>query len=84
MLRILGVSRSGYYSFKHRKLPTRQLHKEILEDKTINIYDESHKNYDASKIIQKLHEIREKVSEKIIGNYMRELEIKAQYIKPLP
>uniref|UniRef100_UPI0025D2DABC IS3 family transposase n=1 Tax=uncultured Clostridium sp. TaxID=59620 RepID=UPI0025D2DABC len=43
VLRILGVSRNGYYSFKNRK-PS--------------------------------------LSEKTVGNYMRELGIKAQYVKP--
>lgn len=82
VLRILGVSRNGYYSFKHRKPSERQKHKESIEDKIIDIYDESHKNYGAPKITQKLHEIGEKISEKTVGNYMRELGIKAQYIKP--
>ena len=44
VLRILGVSRTGYYSFKNRKPSNRQIHKEILEDKIIDIYDESHQN----------------------------------------
>ena len=57
VLRILGVSRNGYYSFKHRKPSERQKHKESIEDKIIDIYDESHKNYGAPKITQKLHEI---------------------------
>ena len=30
----------------------------------------------------KLREIREEISEKTVGNYMRELGIKAQYMKP--
>ena len=81
VLRILGVSRTGYYSFKNRKPSNRQIHKEILEDKIIDIYDESHQNYGAPKITRKLHEIGEKVSEKTIGNYMRKLGIKAQYVK---
>ena len=82
VLRILGVSRNGYYAFKSRKPSERQKHKEFIEDKIIDIYDESHKNYGAPKITQKLHEIGEEISEKTVGNYMRELGIKAQYIKP--
>ena len=82
VLKILGVSRSGYYSFKHRKPSLREKRKETIEDKIIDIYDESHKNYGAPKITQKLREIGEKISEKTVGNYMSELGIKAQYIKP--
>ena len=76
VLKILGVSRNGYYSFKHRKPSERQKHKKSIEDKIIDIYDKSHKNYGAPKITQKLHEIGEERSEKTIGNYMRELGIK--------
>ena len=36
VLRILGVSRNGYYSFKKRKTSQRQLHKGILQDEIIN------------------------------------------------
>jgi putative transposase len=82
VLRILGVSRNGYYSFKHREPSQRQLHKDTLQDEIIDIYDESHKNYGAPKITQKLREIGEKISEKTVGNYMRELGIRAQYVKP--
>lgn len=82
VLKILGVSRNGYYAFKHRKPSRRQLHKEMLQDKIIDIYDESHKNYGAPKITQKLRDIGEKISEKTVGNYMRELGIRAQYIMP--
>ena len=82
VLRILGVSRTGYYSFKNRKPSEKQMNKEKIEDKIIDIYDESHENYGAPKITQKLREIGEEISEKTVGNYMRELGIKAQYIKP--
>lgn len=58
------------------------MNKERIEDKIIDIYDESHENYGAPKITQKLREIGKKISEKTVGNYMRELGIKAQYIKP--
>ena len=58
------------------------MNKEKIEDKIIDIYDESHQNYGSPKITQKLREIGEEISEKTVGNYMRELGIKAQYIRP--
>lgn len=73
----LSISTNGYYSFKHRKPSTIQLHKEIIEDKIIDIYNESHKNYGAPKITRKLHELGEKNSEEAVGNYIRGLDIKA-------
>ena len=53
--------------------------KNVVYKLYINIKNFSHKNYSAPKVTQKLHEIGEKVSEKTIGNYMKELGIKAQY-----
>ena len=82
VLRILGVSRNGYYFFKNMKPPLGKKHREVIEDKIIDIYDESHQNYGAPKITQKLREMGEKISEKTVGNYMRELGLKAHYIKP--
>lgn len=49
MLRILGVSRSGYNSFEKR-LPSDRLKKEELKTKIKQIYDESYQNYGAPKI----------------------------------
>lgn len=82
VLRILGVSRNGYYSFKNRKPSLGKKRREVIEDKIIDIYDESHQNYGAPKITQKLREMGEKISEKTVGSYMRELGLKAHYIKP--
>ena len=82
MLRVLGVSRNGYYSFKKRLPSDRQQRKEAIMSKIMTIYDESHQNYGAPKITKALQNEGEKISEKTVGNYMRELQIKAQYIKP--
>jgi putative transposase len=82
VLRILGVSRNGYYSFKKRLPSDRQQRKAAIMDKIITIYNESHQNYGAPKITKALQEEGEKISEKTVGNYMREMGIKAQYVKP--
>lgn len=82
VLKILGVSRNGYYSFKKRIPSKRQIRKEVIVDKIIDIYDDSHQNYGAPKITNVLRQDGEIISEKTVGNYMRELGIKAQYIKP--
>ncbi|MDD3138499.1 MAG: IS3 family transposase [Lachnospiraceae bacterium] len=81
VLRILGVSRSGYLSFRKRLPSNREKRKATLKERKLDIYNESHQNYGAPKITECLMK-GEKVSEKTIGNYMRELGIKAQYIKP--
>lgn len=82
VLRILGVSRNGYYSFKNRKPSESQLRKEMVLEEILNIYEDSHQNYGAPKITRALLEKGIDISEKTVGNYMRQLGIKAQYIKP--
>ena len=82
VLRILGVSRSGYNSFKKRLPSDRIKKKEELKVKIKEIYDESHQNYGAPKITEKLHQNGATIAVKTVGNYMREMGIKAQYMKP--
>lgn len=82
VLRRLGVSRSGYLSWKKRLPSNREKRKEALKEKILAIYQESHQNYGAPKITECLRREGEKIAEKTVGNYMRELGIKAQYIRP--
>ena len=82
VLRVLGVSRNGYYSFRKRLPSDRQKRKEAIMEKIMAIYNESHQNYGAPKITKVLQSEGEKISEKTVGNYMRELGIRAQYVKP--
>ncbi len=82
MLKILGVSRSGYNSFKKRLPSDKSKRKEEIKTKIKEIYDESHQNYGAPKIREILCQNGERIAEKTVGNYMREMGIKAQYIKP--
>ena len=46
-----------------------------------SIYDASHQNYGAPKITAIMKEGGEKISEKTVGNYLKEMGIHAQYIK---
>lgn len=82
VLRILGVSRSGYNSFKKRLPSDRVKRKEKIKAKIKEIYDLSHQNYGAPKITEVLQQKGEIIAAKTVGNYMREMGIKAQYIKP--
>lgn len=82
VLRILGVSRNGYYSFKSKSPSEQQLKKEARMEEIRKVYDDSYQNYGAPKITSLLLEKGEKISEKTVGNYMQEMGIKAQYIKP--
>ena len=82
VLKILGVSRSGYLRFKKKVPSDRELRKCVIKERILEIYHDSHQNYGAPKITECLRKEGEIISEKTVGNYMKEMEIKAQYIKP--
>lgn len=82
VLKILGVSRSGYNNWKNRIPSDSQQRKNIIKNKICDIYDSSYQNYGAPKIAQKLRESGESISIKTVGNYMREMGLKAQWVKP--
>lgn len=82
VLRILGVSRSGYLAWKKRLPSNQEKRKEQIKERILEIYQESHQNYGAPKIAECLRKKGEKIADKTVGNYMRELGIKAQYVKP--
>lgn len=71
VLRILGVSRSGYTSFKKRLPSDRIKRKENLKVKIKEIYDESHQNYGSPKITEVLQQKGETIAVKTVGKYMR-------------
>ena len=82
VLRQLGVSRSGYNRWKNRIPSRREQRKNEIKNKISSIYDDSHQNYGAPKIAEKLRETGEIVSVKTVGNYMREMGLKAQWVRP--
>ena len=82
VLRYLGVSRRGYNSWKNRVPSNREQRKNNIKHKICDIYDGSHQNYGAPKITAILNKNGETISEKTVGNYMREMGLKAQWIKP--
>ncbi len=47
VLKILGVSRSGYLSWKKRLPSKREKRKRIIKERIIDIYKDSHQNYGA-------------------------------------
>lgn len=81
ILKLLGVSRSGYYAWKKRGPSGSDKRREQIKDRIKDIYEESHHNYGAPKITEKLKKEGEHISEKTVGNYMRQMGIKAQWSK---
>ena len=82
VLRILGVSRSGYLSWKNRQPSNTEQNRNRIKEKIKELYDDSHQNYGAPKITKELHKRGETTAEKTVGNYMRQMGIKAQWVKP--
>lgn len=82
ILKKLGVSRSGYNAWKKRVPSDTSVRRAVLKEKIQKIYEESHQNYGAPKITAELRKSGEYVSEKTVGNYMRQMGIKAHWAKP--
>ena len=82
MLKYLGVSRSGYRAFLKHKPSASQQRKEVIKDKIQEIYDGSKQNYGAPKITAELRKNGEIIAERTVGKYMREMGIRAQWVKP--
>ena len=82
ILKKLGVSRSGYNAWKKRVPSDTSVRRAVLKEKIQKIYEESHQNYGAPKITAELRKSGEYVSEKTVGNYMRQMGIKAHWVKP--
>ena len=82
MLKFLGVSRSGYRSFLNRTVSATKQRKEAMKKKIQTIYNDSKQNYGAPKITRELRKSGETIAERTVGKYMREMGIKAQWIKP--
>ena len=82
MLKKLGVSRSGYRAFLNHKPSNMQQRKESVKKKIQIIYDDSKQNYGAPKITKELQKSGETISERTVGKYMKEMGIRAQWVKP--
>lgn len=81
VLRILGVSRSGYRAFRKHVPSAGQREKERRMAQIRMIYEESHEIYGAPKIAARMHRKGDRISERTVGKYMREMGIRACYRK---
>lgn len=68
--------------WKKRVPSDTSVHRTVLKEKIQKIYEDSHQNYGAPKITAQLRKSGECISEKTVGNYMRQMGIKAQWVKP--
>ena len=82
MLKKLGVSRTGYHAFLKRKTSPSRQRKEEIKKQIRKIYDASRQNYGAPKITKELQKLGYVIAQRTVGKYMKEMGIKAQWIKP--
>lgn len=82
MLKTLGVSRSGYRAWLKHVPSNAEKRRESVKTKIKDIYDKSKQNYGAPKITQVLCKTGETISERTVGQYMKQMGIKAQWVKP--
>lgn len=83
MLKTIGVSRSGFYSYKkNENLPTQtQIRKEHLQKEIKKIHEGSYGIYGSPKITVLLNKNGENVSQKHVYNLMHGMGIKARYVR---
>lgn len=82
MLKHLGVSKSGYYDWLNREPSDRSKQKEIIKAEIRKIYDESFCIYGAPKITKELHKKGYNTAESTVTRYMREMGIRACWVRP--
>lgn len=82
VLKRLGVSRSGYTAWKNRIPSNSETNRREMKEKIQEVYDESFQIYGAPKITKELHQRGEHISERTVGVYMREMGIRAHWVKP--
>ena len=77
----LDVSSSGYYDWAARKPSKQAQHRKKMKKKIQTIYDDSKQIYGAPKIAQVMHQNGDSISERTVGVYMRQMGIRACWIK---
>ena len=82
VLKHLGVSKSGYYDWLNREPSDRSKQKELIKAEIRKIYDESFCIYGAPKITKELHKKGFKTAESTVTRYMREMGIRACWVRP--
>ncbi len=82
MLKILGVSKSGYYDWLNREPSNRDKHKAEVKAAIREIYNISNCIYGAPKITSELHERGFRIAERTVTKYMREMGIRACWVAP--
>ena len=70
-VRLLSVSRPGYYAYRDRKPSERALHREVIEQKITGFHDDCDELYGAPRILVDLRDDGEIISRKTVANTTR-------------
>lgn len=82
MLKHLGVSKSGYYSYLSHTPSQQSLLKAEVKEAIRDIYEASNRIYGAPKIASVLRKQGFETSERTVTRYMKEMGIRACWVKP--
>lgn len=82
VLKHLKVSKSGYYDWLRRSPSKREQKRLLVQRDIMDIYEESHQIYGAPKITEKLKADGQEISERTVGRYMKDMQIRAWYRRP--
>jgi putative transposase len=82
VLKLIGVSKLGYYAYQLRQPSEQTKRKERVKQEIIQIYNESRQIYGAPKITETLRTRGFTIAEKTVENYMREEGIKSIWVMP--
>lgn len=77
----LGYSKSGYYDYIKREKSNHQKKKEMMLKKIKEIHEKSYQIYGAPKITAILRLKGTQIAERTVGKYMKELGIRAKWVK---
>ena len=81
VLKKLGVSTSGYYDWKKRKPSSQQKRREKIKSRLLELFNEYNSIYGAPKLTILLRKEGYRISERTVTKYMRELGIRACFVK---
>lgn len=76
------MSRSGFEKWCKRDKSNQEKNKEMIKEEICKIHEDSKETYGAPKITKELRKNGFKVSLRTVSKYMREMGIKAIYVKP--
>jgi len=81
MVKIFGVSRSGYYAFEKREISQHKKNDTELSKQIKQIFNEHYRRYGSPRVWEELKSLGWRVSRKRIERLMRELGLKARRLR---